>query len=88
MAQPQQLPTERALVAFGQRNVMKMARLIPMLPVKSMPASVEFYQKLEFTVERRMTCVRFQVARVRYSDLSDAISIAKRYFTSDLTNRW
>src|SRR5688500_18672088 len=32
---------------------MKMARLIPMLPVKSMPASVEFYQKLGFTVERR-----------------------------------
>jgi predicted lactoylglutathione lyase len=32
---------------------MKMTRLIPMLPVKSMPASVEFYQKLGFTVERR-----------------------------------
>jgi catechol 2,3-dioxygenase-like lactoylglutathione lyase family enzyme len=32
---------------------MKMARLIPMLPVKDMPASVEFYQKLGFTVERR-----------------------------------
>ena len=32
---------------------MKMARLIPMLPVKSMPASGEFYQKLGFTVERR-----------------------------------
>ena len=32
---------------------MKMNRLIPMLPVKSMPASVEFYQKLGFTVERR-----------------------------------
>jgi catechol 2,3-dioxygenase-like lactoylglutathione lyase family enzyme len=30
-----------------------MNRLIPMLPVKSMPASVEFYQKLGFTVERR-----------------------------------
>lgn len=32
---------------------MKMSRLIPMLPVKSMPASVEFYQKLGFSVERR-----------------------------------
>jgi len=32
---------------------MKMNRLIPMLPVKSMPASVEFYQKLGFSVERR-----------------------------------
>jgi catechol 2,3-dioxygenase-like lactoylglutathione lyase family enzyme len=32
---------------------MKMARLIPMLPVRSMPASVEFYQKLGFTVEQR-----------------------------------
>lgn len=50
---PLLLPTERALVAFGQRSFMKMTRLIPMLPVKSMPASVEFYQKLGFTVERR-----------------------------------
>ena len=32
---------------------MKMNRLIPMLPVKSMPASVEFYRKLGFSVERR-----------------------------------
>ncbi len=32
---------------------MKMERLIPMLPVKSMPASVEFYQKLGFSVEQR-----------------------------------
>jgi hypothetical protein len=32
---------------------MKMDRLIPMLPVKSMPASVEFYQKLGFEIERR-----------------------------------
>jgi len=32
---------------------MKMERLIPMLPVKSMPASVEFYQKLGFGVEQR-----------------------------------
>ena len=32
---------------------MKMNRLIPMLPVRHMPASVEFYQKLGFSVERR-----------------------------------
>src|SRR5262245_60531395 len=32
---------------------MRMHRIIPMLPVKSMPASVEFYQKLGFSVERR-----------------------------------
>lgn len=32
---------------------MKMTRLIPMLPVRSMPASVEFYRKLGFSVEQR-----------------------------------
>lgn len=32
---------------------MKMNRLIPMLPVRSMPASIEFYQKLGFSVERK-----------------------------------
>lgn len=32
---------------------LRMSRLIPMLPVRSMPASVEFYGKLGFTVERR-----------------------------------
>ena len=32
---------------------MKMNRLIPMLPVRSMPASIEFYQKLGFIVEQR-----------------------------------
>jgi catechol 2,3-dioxygenase-like lactoylglutathione lyase family enzyme len=32
---------------------MKMQRLTPMLPVKSMPASVEFYEKLGFSVEHR-----------------------------------
>jgi len=30
-----------------------MNRLIPMLPVRHMPASVEFYQKLGFSVEQR-----------------------------------
>jgi steroid delta-isomerase-like uncharacterized protein len=32
---------------------MKMTSLIPMLPVRHMPASVEFYQKLGFNVEQR-----------------------------------
>ena len=32
---------------------MRMTRLIPMLPVRSMPASVEFYKKLGFSVEKR-----------------------------------
>jgi len=32
---------------------MKMNRLIPMLPVRSMPASVDFYRKLGFSVEQR-----------------------------------
>ena len=32
---------------------MKMNRLTPMLPVRSMPASVAFYQKLGFSVEQR-----------------------------------
>ena len=32
---------------------MKMNRLIPMLPVKSIRASIEFYQKLGFSVERK-----------------------------------
>ena len=32
---------------------MKMDRLIPMLPVKSISASIEFYQKLGFGVEKR-----------------------------------
>jgi catechol 2,3-dioxygenase-like lactoylglutathione lyase family enzyme len=32
---------------------MKMTRLTPMLPVRSLPASIEFYQKLGFTIEQR-----------------------------------
>jgi len=32
---------------------MKMNRLIPMLPVRSMASSVEFYRKLGFEVEQR-----------------------------------
>ncbi|RYD29539.1 MAG: hypothetical protein EOP86_21540 [Verrucomicrobiaceae bacterium] len=42
---------------------MKMTRLIPMLPVKSMPASVEFYQKLGFTVENRRDDWRWAMLR-------------------------
>jgi catechol 2,3-dioxygenase-like lactoylglutathione lyase family enzyme len=32
---------------------MKMNRLIPMLPVRSVPASIDFYRKLGFSVEQR-----------------------------------
>ena len=32
---------------------MKMNRLIPMLPVRSIAASIEFYRKLGFSVETR-----------------------------------
>ncbi len=32
---------------------MKLNRLIPMLPVRSMATSVEFYQKLGFSIENR-----------------------------------
>lgn len=32
---------------------MTLQRLVPMLPVTSMPVSVEFYQKLGFSVEQR-----------------------------------
>ena len=35
------------------RVPMRMNRLVPMLPVKNMPASIEFYQKLGFSVEQR-----------------------------------
>jgi catechol 2,3-dioxygenase-like lactoylglutathione lyase family enzyme len=32
---------------------MKLNRLVPMLPVRSLPASVDFYAKLGFTVDER-----------------------------------
>ena len=38
---------------------MKMNRLIPMLPVRSMPASVEFYQKLGFSIEQKNSDLRW-----------------------------
>ena len=33
---------------------MQLTRLIPMLPVKNLATSIEFYEKLGFTVEKRM----------------------------------
>jgi catechol 2,3-dioxygenase-like lactoylglutathione lyase family enzyme len=42
---------------------MKMTRLIPMLPVRSMPASVEFYQKLGFSAEQRNDDWRWAMLR-------------------------
>jgi catechol 2,3-dioxygenase-like lactoylglutathione lyase family enzyme len=45
---------------------MKMTRLIPMLPVRSMPASVAFYEKLGFSVEQRNDGWRW--AMLRFDD--------------------
>jgi catechol 2,3-dioxygenase-like lactoylglutathione lyase family enzyme len=42
---------------------MKMNRLIPMLPVRSVPASIEFYQKLGFSVEDRNDDWRWAMLR-------------------------
>jgi catechol 2,3-dioxygenase-like lactoylglutathione lyase family enzyme len=42
---------------------MQMTRLIPMLPVKSMPASVAFYEKLGFAVEERNDQWRWAMLR-------------------------
>jgi catechol 2,3-dioxygenase-like lactoylglutathione lyase family enzyme len=41
-----------------------MTRLIPMLPVRDMPASVEFYEKLGFEVERRNDDWRWAMLRL------------------------
>jgi len=51
---------------------MKLNRLTPMLPVRSMPASVEFYQKfLGFEVENRMdiNAIPARVAMLRRDEL-------------------
>src|SRR5829696_6742048 len=40
-----------------------MTRLTPMLPVKSMPAAVAFYEKLGFSVERRSDEWRWAMLR-------------------------
>lgn len=42
---------------------MKMNRLIPMLPVASLPASVDFYRKLGFDVEQRNDDWRWAMLR-------------------------
>ena len=42
---------------------MKMHRLIPMLPVRSMPASVDFYGKLGFSVEQKKDEWRWAMLR-------------------------
>jgi len=42
---------------------MKMNRLVPMLPVASMPASVDFYQRLGFSVEKRNDTWRWAMLR-------------------------
>jgi len=42
---------------------MKMNRLIPMLPVKNLAASVAFYQKLGFSVERKQDHWRWAMLR-------------------------
>jgi catechol 2,3-dioxygenase-like lactoylglutathione lyase family enzyme len=40
-----------------------MTRLIPMLPVKSMPASVAFYEKLGYSVDQRRDDWRWAMLR-------------------------
>ena len=45
---------------------MKMNRLIPMLPVKNISASIDFYQKLGFAVESRNEDWRW--AMLRFDD--------------------
>lgn len=45
---------------------MRMSRITPMLPVSSMPASVQFYEKLGFSVEKRNDEWRW--AMLRFGD--------------------
>ena len=64
-------------------SLMKMNRLIPMLPVKSMPASIEFYQKLGFSVEQRndewgCAMMRFYECRLMVDQSIDRHSNALR----------
>jgi uncharacterized glyoxalase superfamily protein PhnB len=47
---------------------MKLTRVVPMLPVRSMPASVAFYEKLGFEVEQRNDSWRW--ARLTSGDCS------------------
>lgn len=41
------------MIASERGNRMRLARLVPMQPVRSMPDSVAFYEKLGFVVEAR-----------------------------------
>jgi catechol 2,3-dioxygenase-like lactoylglutathione lyase family enzyme len=64
---------------------MKMNRLIPMLPVRSMPASVEFYQKLGFSVETRnddwgWAMLRFDECRLMVDQSINVKPAAARQF--------
>ena len=43
---------------------MKMTRIIPMLPVSNMPASVAFYRKLGFGIEQRNDHWRWAMLRL------------------------
>ena len=43
---------------------MKLNRLIPMLPVRSLRASIDFYEKLGFSVERRNDDWRWAMLRL------------------------
>jgi uncharacterized glyoxalase superfamily protein PhnB len=47
-------------------RAMKMSRLIPMLPVKNIAASIEFYEKLGFIIERRED--KWAWAMLRFDD--------------------
>jgi uncharacterized glyoxalase superfamily protein PhnB len=62
---------------------MNMSRLIPMLPVKSMPASVEFYRKLGFSIEQenrdwRWAMLRFGECRLMVDESINAHPDAPR----------
>lgn len=62
---------------------MRMTRLIPMLPVKSMPASIDFYQKLGFRVEQRRdewgwAMLRFDECRLMLDESINAGAQARR----------
>lgn len=67
---------------------MKLNRLIPMLPVKSMPTSVEFYLKLGFSVEKRLpsssTCRTF-IGRAP-PDSPVGTAVQKKHVSADLTS--
>jgi len=62
---------------------MKMTRLIPMLPVRNMPASVAFYTRLGFEIERkndgwRWAMLRFGECRLMVDESINAHPYAPR----------